>query len=115
MAALARAHARFFLTHSGYPVLFHQARGLLMLDAAPSLRLRGVLKDYLTRLARRMMPAAGSLDSSALEARLDDAAALAGLIGGYRSHVLAVDLPFDPQTIVEVITVGLVARAAGRG
>ena len=46
VAALAGEHERFFETHRHYPVLFHQARGLLMLDPSPASRLRLVMRDY---------------------------------------------------------------------
>ena len=109
VAALAEAHERFFEAHPDYPVLLHQARGLLMLDQAPASPLREVMKDYLARLAQRLAPSdePDGLWSSAR--RLDAAAAFAGAVTGYRSHGMAAALPLESRTVIDLVTVGLVA------
>jgi len=109
VAALAEAHERFFEAHPEYPVLFHQARGLLMLDQAPASQLRGVMKDYLARLAQRLAPSAEPDGLWSEAQRLDAAAAFAGAVTGYRSHGMAAALPFQSRTVIDLVTVGLVA------
>lgn len=105
VAALAAEHERFFETHSHYPVLFHQARGLLMLDPSPASRLRLVMRDYLARLARRLGSEAESTERAAAPS-LDDAAAFAGAIHGYRSHARAAGLPIAPRTVITLVSSG---------
>ena len=107
VAALAAEHERFFETHSHYPVLFHQARGLLMLDPSPASRLRLVMRDYLARLERRLGREAESKGDDAPAPGLDDAAAFAGAIHGYRSHARAAGLPFASRSVVTLVTSGV--------
>lgn len=113
VAALAAEHERFFETHSHYPVLFHQARGLLMLDPSPASRLRLVMRDYLARLERRLGIEAESTGPAAPS--LDDAAAFAGAIHGYRSHARAAGLPIAPRTVITLVTSGVAGLLEKRG
>ncbi|MBK5255988.1 MAG: TetR/AcrR family transcriptional regulator [Vicinamibacteria bacterium] len=106
--SLATEHERFFETHRDYPVLFHQARGLLMLDSSSASRLRLVMRDYLARLERKLSPASEASAASGTALYLDAAAAFAGVITGYRSHALAAALPVESKTVVAVASFGLV-------
>jgi len=108
VAALAGEHERFFETHRDYPVLFHQARGLLMLDTSPASRLRLVMRDYLACVERRLTPLTETLAAPRPAPYLDAAAAFAGVITGYRSHAMAAALPIETRTVVTLATAGLV-------
>lgn len=108
VAALASEHERFFETHRDYPVLFHQARGLLMLDTSAASRLRLVMRDYLACVERRLTPLSETIANSRPAPYLDAAAAFAGVITGYRSHALAAALPLEASTVVTLATTGVV-------
>ena len=107
--ALAAAHERFFQDHADYLVLFHQARGTLLIDSDPINALRTVFLEYLGRLADKLVPSTDTDPQWTTAKRLDVAAAFAGGITGYRSHCAAAGLPHDPQTVTRVITGGVVA------
>ncbi len=113
VGALAGEHERFFETHPDYPVLFHQARGLLMLDTSTSSRLRLVMRDYLVRLQRRLAPA-GEAVTALCPLDLDTAAAFAGAVTGYRSHAMAASIPVESGTVVALVTGGVMSMLEKR-
>lgn len=108
---LVEAHQAFFARHPAYPLLVHQARGLLQVDPASAPRLRAVFTAYLSRLGRLL---AGPGDDPPWNDAdlLDLAAVFAATVAGYGSFALAAGSAPRPETPTDVLVTGLVARLA---
>lgn len=104
--ALARLHARFLDDHPEYALLFHQARGLLLLEGSRVEKLRAVFADFLAGLGDAL--ARGSEGWTA-GARTDLAAALVGAVSGYRSFVVAAGVEEGPRTVEAFVGAGIPA------
>lgn len=109
VAELARLHGRFLDEHPEYALLFHQARGLLLLRNSRVESLREVFADYLLRVGQSMTPPSGNGNGNGAWSDaylMDIAAALVGGVAGYRSFRAAAAL--DPQgTAVDILKVGI--------
>jgi len=103
---LAHLYAEFLDEHPQYALLFHQARGLLLLQETRVERLREVFAAYLLGLARALLPGTQA-DGWADEDLLDIAAALAGGVAGYRSFRIAAALPPNASTAAEILALGI--------
>ena len=101
---LARLHTSFLNDHPQYALLFHQARGLLLLSETGAEPLRDVFGSYLRGVAQELMP---SPDDDPTEEALDMAAALMGGIAGYRSFRIAAALTPSKSTAEEILTRGI--------
>jgi len=100
---VARLHARFLDELPRYAVLFHQARGLLLLKQSRVEELRKVFAHYLRRVGHALVADADANVWSD-EVLLDAAAALVGGLTGYRSHRIAASLAPSVSTAQDVLT-----------
>jgi AcrR family transcriptional regulator len=98
---IVRRHHAFFEDHPGHALLFHQARGLLLLKTDGMEPVRAAFADYLGRLARRLAGARGRRDQS------DLAAVVGGAIVGYRSLRQAAGRPLQPNVLARCLTEGV--------
>lgn len=98
---LARLHAAFLAERPRQAVLFHQARGLLMIKKTRVEGLRAVFADYLRRVGRALVVDA---DAWPEEVLVDFAAALVGGLAGYRSYRIASSaMPDSEGTVQEIM------------
>ncbi len=103
LASVVRAHDRFFSESPSYGIVFHQARGMLELDAGAAPVLRTAFQSYLGRLASFLLPAAPHGTTVAVEV----AVAVAGCIAGYRSFGLAAGIPAAPAALTALLVRGV--------
>ena len=97
---LARLHAAFLAERPRQAVLFHQARGLLMIKKTRVEGLRAVFADYLRRVGRALVVDA---DAWPEEVLVDFAAALIGGLAGYRSYRIASAMSDSDGTVQEIM------------
>jgi AcrR family transcriptional regulator len=109
VAELVKGHHAFFEDHPGHALLFHQARGLLLLKSEGMDRLRATFSDYLSRLAARL--AAGGAPARDLG---DLAAVVGGAIVGYRSLRQAAGKPLQPAVLTSALAGGVARQLAKR-
>ena len=106
VADLARLLIRFLDEHPQYALLFHQARGLLLLRETRVERLREVFATYLRGVGQALLP--GDQDAGwSDERRLDIAAAFVGEVTGYRSFRIAAALSPTESISAEVLARGI--------
>ena len=113
VAHLVRLHDTFLADHPQYALLFHQARGLLLLQNTRVEKLRVVFAHYLRRVGQAL--GTGAIDSCSDEDMLDIAAALVGGVSGYRSFRIAAALPANDTTAEQMLTPGILGLLAQRG
>lgn len=104
--ALARAQEAFFRDRPDYALLFHQARGLLLLGGTRAAGLRRAFADYLAHLSA-LLPAEGQSGEWSQDDLLDVAAAVAGAAAGYRSFCVAVARPINLVTLCGALVSGV--------
>lgn len=109
-AAVAGGHERFFRAHPAYAVVFHQARGLAIVDRDGSRSLREVFDEYVHVVAAYLFAT-----RSPPAALLDAASAVVGAIGGYRSFGIAAGRPTSLTTMIALFDSGVGALASQRG
>jgi AcrR family transcriptional regulator len=97
--SLVENQETFWREHPEFALLFHQARGLLLLEPGES-GLKNVFRNYLGCIARNLQAPGDRRRQSAK--RIQRAAALAGLIAGYRSFAFAAGLQMDVQYAVQI-------------
>ncbi len=103
--SLVEKHETFWQDHPEFALLFHQARGLLLLERGES-KLKDAFRTYLECIARNLQgPEDRATPQS--EQRIQQAAALAGLIAGYRSFAFAAGLLMDVQYAVRIAVSGV--------
>jgi AcrR family transcriptional regulator len=102
---LARLHADFLDQHPQYGLLFHQARGLLLLKETQVERLREVFADYLRSVGHALIPNGRHAWSD--EDLLELAAAFVGEVSGYRSFRIAAALAPKESIAAEVLALGI--------
>jgi AcrR family transcriptional regulator len=105
---IVKRHHAFFEDHPGHALLFHQARGLLLLKAEGMEPVHEAFEDYLSRLARRLSSTAGGRERDLS----DLAAVVGGGIVGYRSLRHAAGRPLQPTVLARCLTEG-VAKQLG--
>jgi AcrR family transcriptional regulator len=98
---IVKRHHAFFEDHPGHALLFHQARGLLLLKGEDMDPLRGVFADYLARLARHLSGSGRERDLGEL------AAVVGGAIVGYRSLRQAAGRGLQPTVLARCLTEGV--------
>lgn len=103
--ALVEKQETFWQDHPEFALLFHQARGLLLLERNES-KLKNAFRAYLECIARNLQGPEDQATSQS-EQRIQQAAALAGLIAGYRSFAFAAGLPMDVQYAVRIAVSGV--------
>lgn len=106
VSELARLHGAFLDEHPEYALLFHQARGLLLLKDTRVERLREVFADYLRIVGRSLVQDQNAAAWSEQDL-LDIAAAVVGGVAGYRSFRIAAALPPRESTAEEVLSSGI--------
>ncbi len=104
--AIVEGHQAFWEACPDYALLFHQARGLLLLEPESSTALQAAFQDHLQRVADLLPDGDGTASQRAGEA-LQAAAALVGLIAGHRSFAFAAGLRLDPELTWRIATRGL--------
>jgi len=93
LRALVEQQEAFWRDHPGFALLFHQARGWLLLEPeAPALK--RTFQKYLECISRLLYPPTGPTEPAAHRS-IQEAAALAGMIAGYRSFAFAAGLEMD--------------------
>jgi len=97
---LVRGHNRFFAEHPSFLLLFHQARGLLLLRPGGDSPLRAVFRDYLSRVARYCLRS-GVVPS---DRELHVAAVVAGTLLGTRSFQQAAGLSEEEEVATGLLT-----------
>lgn len=102
---LVEKQESFWQTHPEYALLFHQARGLLLLEPKAS-ELKRAFREYLECIARNL-PEPNDRAEMLSEQAIQRAAALAGLIAGYRSFAFASGLQMDLELAVQIATSGI--------
>lgn len=103
VADIVKRHHSFFEDHPGHALLFHQARGLLLLKSEGMEPLRASFSEYLSRLARRL---AGMKNGR--ERELGElAAVVGGAIAGYRSLRSAAGRPIHQAVLARALTAGV--------
>jgi AcrR family transcriptional regulator len=103
VADIVRRHHSFFEDHPGQALLFHQARGLLLLKHEGMEPLREAFSEYLLRLARRL---GGTREGG--ERELGElAAVVGGAIVGYRSLRSAAGRPIQQAVLARALTAGV--------
>jgi AcrR family transcriptional regulator len=105
-------HERFFDENRAYPLLVHQARGLVQLDPSSAQRMRHVFRLYLDRVGSLLYPPSEPGDVSD-DDRIAAASVLAGAVAGYRSFCVAAGVQRRPRTTEDVLCLGI--HAVGRG
>jgi AcrR family transcriptional regulator len=113
ITALIGAHQAFFKDHPEYAMVFHQARGLLMINDDGSLNLRNALLEGLHRLTGWLTSSEES-DAWSSEDRLDVAAVVSGAMAGYRSFCIAMGRPVRAETLRRILTQGIPGVLAER-
>jgi AcrR family transcriptional regulator len=103
---LARLQERFFDEHPEFALVFHQARGLLLLGGEETTALRDAFADYLSRLTFHLRDAEGRGSQHDF---MDAAALIAGAGTGYRSFCEAVGRPVVPSTLATALVAGIPA------
>lgn len=106
VGALAAEHDAFLAEHRAHRLLFHQSRGLLLLDHREDTPLRRVFADYLTRLGD-LLPPPGRGRAWTADDRRDLAALLAGTIMGYRSFQIASGLGGSGGAVEAALAAGI--------
>jgi len=111
VAGLVRAHDRFFERHPEQRLLFHQARGLLLLDLADADPIQAVFLDYLRRVDQLL-----ALERSGWSGRprLDLAAAVGGAVLGSSSLRGAAGLAPDSGLLEQLLAHGVRGLARSR-
>ena len=102
VSALAQLHAAFLQERPREAVLFHQARGLLMIQKTRVEGLRSVFADYLRRVGRALVPETEA-DQWPDAILVDFAAALVGGLAGCRSYRIASALPESESTVQDMM------------
>ncbi len=106
IAGLVRQHETFFLEHPEYTLLFHQARGMMLLDRRGEPRLQKAFRGYLLRLGARISPPSAP-EAAGDPALLDAAAALAGAVIGNHTFRLAAGLAPSSEPVIGMVSAGL--------
>ena len=101
---LTRLQERFFKEHPEFALVFHQARGLLLLGGEETTALQGAFADYLSRLSRHLR---GSDEEWSEDELVDAAALIAGAGTGYRSFCGAIGRPVTPATLAMALVSGI--------
>ena len=102
---IVRGHQTLWKEHPEFALLFHQARGLLLLESEATSALRDAFKAHLERIASLLVGEHGTMKASP-EKALQKAAALVGLISGHFSFACAADLPIDQEMTIQVAVRG---------
>ncbi len=105
IAGIALQHERFFSEHPEYSLLFHQTRGMILLNKAAEPRIQKAFMDYLSLIARRISPPSNAGSTDAL--LLDAAAALAGAVTGNHTFRQAAGLQPDASIVIRMVSEGL--------
>ena len=100
---LAGLHAAFLEERPRYAVLFHQARGLLLIKDARVGKLHEIFATYLGLIGHALVAESDS-ESWSEETLLDVAAALVGSLAGYRSYRAAAKLSDYDRTAQDLLT-----------
>jgi hypothetical protein len=109
VADVVKRHHAFFEDHPGHALLFHQARGLLLLKSEGMESLHDAFAVYLSRLAARL--AGGDAPARDLG---ELAAVVGGAIVGYRSLRQAAGKPLQPAVLTRALTEGVARQLAKR-
>ena len=104
--AIVEGHQAFWEAHPDYALLFHQARGLLLLEPESSTALRAAFQNHLQRVADLLSNRNGTVGQQNGNA-LQEAAALVGLIAGHRSFAFAAGLSLDTELTWRIASQGL--------
>ncbi len=102
--ALARLQERFFEQHPEFALVFHQARGLLLLGGEETTALRAAFSDYLSRLSAHLRGAETGWSEHDV---VDAAALIAGAGTGYRSFCGAAGREVVPSTLATALVAGI--------
>lgn len=105
-------HEAFLDEHPEYALLFHQSRGMLILEPDASPKLNEAFRRYLECIVTQFGD--GAKTEVEKGAALQRAAALAGLIAGHRSFAAAAGLPADPRLTLEIAVQGFPEAADDR-
>ncbi len=100
----------FWRDHPDYALLFHQSRGLLLLEGG-SAELNHAFRDYIRCMAR-YLPSHPRSEESPKEEVLQQAVILAGLVSGYRSFAYAAGFPLDLDLVLQTATSGIPGTSA---
>ena len=102
VAALVRAHERFFDDHPQYLLLFHQARGMLGVEPTARGSIGVAVEAYLRCLAIRIAdsPMPGPRE-------MEIAAVIAGAVAGYRSYRWAAALAAERLPLDQALAAGV--------
>lgn len=103
---VVRQHEAFFVANPAALQLFHQVRGVLLRGTGTG-QLQPTIRDYLTRVARRLGRDGTELPT---EEELDLAAALVGAVTGYHSFRLAAGLAPHARTVERILMEGARVR-----
>lgn len=107
-----KRHEAFLDEHPEYALLFHQSRGMLLLEPDASPKLNEVFRRYLECIVSQFGD--GAKTEAEKGAALQRAAALAGLIAGHRSFAAAAGLPADPRLTLAIAVQGFSEAADDR-
>lgn len=103
--AFVEKHEAFWEEHPEYALLFHQSRGLLLLEPGASPKLNEAFRKYLECIAS-LLTVVDFAEAVGHDLAMQRAAALAGLIAGHRSFASAAGLPANPLVILEIAVRG---------
>lgn len=95
----------FWRDHPDYALLFHQSRGLLLLEGG-SPELNHAFRDYIRCMAR-YLPSQPQSEESPKKEILQQAVILAGLVAGYRSFAYAAGFPLDLDLVLQTAASGI--------
>jgi AcrR family transcriptional regulator len=101
-------HEAFWRDHPEYALLFHQSRGVILVDPDSSPKLRESIREYLECLGRHLVSQQQKNETDH-ETILQWASALAGLIAGHRSFAIAAGIPLNSSLTATMATEGLVS------
>lgn len=103
---LTEDHGRFWRDHPEYTLLFHQSRGMLLLEPEGSPNLNRAFRLYLECIARKL---SGHHDPQEAppERIIHAAAGFAGLTAGYYSFATAAGLAGQPALTADMTVRGL--------
>lgn len=111
--ALVEQQVAFWQQHPEYALLFHQARGWLLMEPCEP-ELKNALWKYLDCIARNLT--GGDAPGGVPPERLFQCAvALAGLISGYRSFAFAVGLEMDLEFAVQIAVASIPSQCQETG
>ncbi|MBP7867014.1 MAG: TetR/AcrR family transcriptional regulator [Acidobacteria bacterium] len=105
-------HEAFLSEHPEYALLFHQSRGMLLLEPDASPKLNEAFRRYLECIVSKLGD--GAEAGAGEEEALQHAAALAGLIAGHRSFAAAAGLSADQRLTLELAVRGFSKTAEDR-